>query len=194
MPRSDILSSPGVVATEELDISVLFRQYARAVARWAARLGGPGIDVEDVVQDVFLIAGRRLTHFTGEAKITTWLFRTTERVVQGLRRKQRWIRWLARSGDQVSQHLTSARLTPVEEFERHQAGVYVYRILDRMAAKYRRVIILFELEGLSTDEIAQLLGARQATVRVWLFRGRAQFLAEKERLEQRSPSDSGRSA
>jgi RNA polymerase sigma-70 factor (ECF subfamily) len=189
-----MLSRPGVVETDELDISALFRQYARTVARWAARLGGPGIDVEDVVQDVFLIAGRRLTHFTGEAKITTWLFRTTERVVQGLRRKQRWIRWLARSGDQVSAHLASARPTPVEEFERYQATVSVYRILDRMAVNYRRVIILFELEGLTTDEIARLLGAKQATVRVWLFRGRAQFLAEKQRLEQRPAGRVGRSA
>jgi RNA polymerase sigma-70 factor (ECF subfamily) len=193
VPRSDILSRPGVVETDELDISALFRQYARTVARWAARLGGPGIDVEDVVQDVFLIAGRRITHFSGEAKVTTWLFRTTERVVQGLRRKQRWIRWLARSGDQISPHLGSPRLTPVEEFERSQATVSVYRILDRVAPKYRRVIILFELEGLSTDEIARLLGAKQATVRVWLFRGRAQFLAEKEHLEQRLPERVGRS-
>jgi RNA polymerase sigma-70 factor (ECF subfamily) len=184
VPRTDILPGPCLTESDELDISALFHLHARTVARWAARLGGPGIDVEDVVQDVFLIARRRLTHFTGQAKITTWLFRTTERVVQGLRRKQRWIRWLARSGDQVSAHLTSLRPTPVEEMERYQATVAVYRILDRMPARYRRVIILFELEGLSTDEIAKLLGARQATVRVWLFRARAQFLAQKKSLEQ----------
>jgi RNA polymerase sigma-70 factor (ECF subfamily) len=194
VPRSDILARPGPVDTDDLDIALLFRQHARTVARWAARLGGPGIDVEDVVQDVFMIAGRRLTHFTGEAKVTTWLFRATERVVHGLRRKQRLRRWLARSGDEVSPHLTSQRLTPVEEFERHQATRAVYRILDGLSDRYRRVMILFELEGLSTEEIAQLLGAKQATVRVWLFRGRAQFLAEKERLEQRRPDGAGRSA
>ena len=188
MPSSDAMPSSGPVQMDQgdaLDIAALFRQYARTVARWAARLGGPGIDVEDVVQDVFLIAGRRLTHFTGDAKVTTWLFRATERVVHGLRRKQRWSRWLARSGDQVSPHLTSPRLTPVEEFERQESTASLYRILDKVAEKYRRVIILFELEELSTGEIARLLGTKQATVRVWLFRGRAQFLAERQRLEMR---------
>lgn len=179
MPRT------GAAETDELDISALFRQHARTVARWAARLGGPGIDVEDVVQDVFLIAGRRLTRFTGDAKITTWLFRATERVVHGLRRKQRSARWLARSGAEVSRHLSNPRPTPVEEFERQEATVSLYRILDGLPEKYRRVIILFELEGLSTEEIAQLLGTRQATVRVWLFRGRAHFLAERQRAEEK---------
>jgi len=184
VPSPDLLPSPDRFEMGDLNISNLFRQYSRTVARWAARLGGPGIDVEDVVQDVFLIARRRLGQFSGDAKITTWLFRTTERVVHGLRRKQRWVRWLARSGDEVAPHLTNPRLTPVEAFERHEATTAVYRILNRMGAKYRRVIILFEIEGLSTDEIARLTGTSPANVRVWLCRGRAQFLTEKQRWEQ----------
>lgn len=184
MPTTDVRPIPEAFDIDALDTATVFRQYARTVARWAARLGGPGIDVEDVVQDVFLIAGRRLVHFTGDAKITTWLFRTTERVVHGLRRKQRWVRWLARSGDEVSSNLANPRPTPVEAFERHEATLSVYRILNRLREKYRRVLILFELEGLSTEEIAQLLGTSPANVRVWLCRGRAQFLAEKERSER----------
>lgn len=191
MPGTDLASKTEYIEMDQLDISALFRRYARLVARWAARLGGPGIDAEDVVQDVFMVAGRRLTHFTGDAKITTWLFRTTERVVYGLRRKQRWMRWLARSGDEVSVHLTNPRRSPADELQRLEASRSVYRLLDRLPDKYRRVLILFELEGLSTVEIADLLETRQGTVRVWLFRARALFLAEKQRFDELSARQTG---
>ena len=61
------------------------------MGRWAARLGGPSIEVEDVVQEVFLVAKRRLVSFRpdGGGSITTWLFRATERIVKATRRKQR---------------------------------------------------------------------------------------------------------
>jgi hypothetical protein len=54
-----------------VDIDDLYRRHAPTVARWAARLGGPGIEVQDVVQDVFMVAGRRLQRFDGSANITT---------------------------------------------------------------------------------------------------------------------------
>src|SRR4051794_40725215 len=80
-----------------LDIALLYRAHERTVMRWAARLGGPEIDVEDVVQDVFLVAKRRLRSFDGAANVKTWLFRTTEKIVQAARRKGRFRRWLSRS-------------------------------------------------------------------------------------------------
>ena len=79
-----------------LDVEELYRLHARTVARWAARLGGPGVDVEDVVQEVFLVAKRRLRSFTGAGSVTTWLFRTTANVAAAARRKQRLRRWLGR--------------------------------------------------------------------------------------------------
>jgi DNA-directed RNA polymerase specialized sigma24 family protein len=48
------------------------------------------------------------------------------------------------------------------------------------------VLVLFEIEGMSTQEIADLVGAQVGTVRVWLFRARARFLEEHQRLFERS--------
>src|SRR5262245_486200 len=78
------------------DVGWLYRTYATKVGRWAARLGGPSIEVEDVVQEVFLVAKRRLISFRsdGSGKVTTWLFRATERIVKAARRKQRLRRLL----------------------------------------------------------------------------------------------------
>ena len=167
-----------------LDVGALYRAHERAVMRWAIRLGGPGIDVEDVVQDVFLIAKRRLVSFEGPGQITTWLFRTTEKVVQGARRKQRLRRWLSRTMDAGWIGMGAARPTPGEALERQREVRDVYRVLDRLPERQRQVLILFELEGLSTEEIADLTVAKVGTVRVWLFRARARFLEEHQALFQ----------
>ena len=53
-------SASVLMADGAVDVEELYRLHARSVARWAARLGGPGVDVEDVVQEVFLVAKRRL--------------------------------------------------------------------------------------------------------------------------------------
>ena len=59
------------------DLDAIYRAHAGTVARWAAKLAGPGNDVEDLVHEVFLVARRRLPEFRGDAKVTTWLYRIT---------------------------------------------------------------------------------------------------------------------
>jgi len=183
MPRAAHSSPPDLGSAESaVDVALLYRAHERTVMRWAARLGGPDIDVEDVVQDVFLVARRRLGSFEGRGSLKTWLFRTTEKIVLAARRKGRLRRWLARSGEAATATMGAARPTPGEALERDREIRDVYRILDRLPERQRRVLVLFELEGLSTQEIAGLVGARVATVRVWLFRARARFLEEHQRL------------
>jgi len=74
--RPRAASAPERVAVRP-DLDALYRQYAPAVARWVAHLGGPRIDVDDLVHEIFLVAHRRLAEFRGEAKVTTWLYRIT---------------------------------------------------------------------------------------------------------------------
>jgi RNA polymerase sigma-70 factor (ECF subfamily) len=169
-----------------VDVARLYRAHERTVMRWAARLGGPGIDVEDVVQDVFLVAKRRLKVFDGSWNVQTWLFRTTEKIVQAARRKRRLRRWLSLSREPAAPGMGAPRPTPAEALERERAIEEVYRVLDRMPERQRRVLVLFEIEGMSTQEIAELIDAPVGTVRVWLFRARARFLEEHQRLFQRS--------
>ena len=172
------VSSVLTVLFEVVSISEVYRLHARDVARWAARLGGPQVDVEDVVQDVFLTAHRLLPEFRGEAKITTWLFRITQNQVRHRLRRLRLRRLFSSSseeGDLVAE-LPSNAPSPVDDLERKEARATVYRILDGMSEKYRTAFILFEIEKLSGEEIAQLLSQKVATIWVWLHRARAQFL------------------
>jgi RNA polymerase sigma-70 factor, ECF subfamily len=157
------------------DTSSLFQRHAATVARWVRRLGGPGIDAEDAVQEVFLVAHRRLDDFAVEAKLKAWLFRTTVAVVRSHRRKLRWRRLFPWGPEE--RELASEGPTPLEELERRRLAAATYRWLDRLPEKHRAVLVLFEVEGRSGEEIGELLGVKVATVWVWLHRARARFLA-----------------
>lgn len=179
------------------EIGAVYRAHAQSVARWAGRLGGPAIDVEDVVQEVFLTAHRLLPEFRGEAKITTWLFRITQNQVRHQRRKLRFRQFLSGDASDVIGQTPSTRPTPVEVLEQRQASATVYRVLDGMSDKYRTAFILFEIEQVSGEEIAALLGQKVATIWVWLHRARAQFaagLAKIERAEATATQTAGPAA
>jgi RNA polymerase sigma-70 factor (ECF subfamily) len=165
------------------DAGELYRKYAETVGRWVARLGGPLIDREDAVHEVFVIAHRLRPSAQGAARITTWLFRVTAKVVSHRRRKDRWRRWLRGSADEAVGRLAADGPSPVEALESREQQTLVYRVLDRLPDRHRTVLILFEMDGLSGDEIASLFDAKVSTIWVWLHRARASFRAELSRLE-----------
>lgn len=172
-----------------LEVDAIYRAYAQRVAGWAARLGGPRLDVEDVVQEVFLTVIRKLPDFRGEGRVTTWLFRITENVVRHRRRKERFRRWLGGTADEVAGDVVSGRPTPVEELERRQATALVYRALDALPEKDRTVLILFELDELPGEAVAELCGLKLQTLWVRLHRARAKFLVRLEQLDgERAPT------
>jgi RNA polymerase sigma-70 factor (ECF subfamily) len=157
------------------ELAGLYREHAELVMRWALRLGGPGLDAEDVVHEVFLVVRRRLPEFRGDAKMTTWLYRITERVVKEQSRKQRLRRALRGLVGDYADELPPERFGPYESVQRQHAARLVYKALDGLPRNHRTVVILYELEGHSGEEIADLMGAKLATVWVWLHRGRAKF-------------------
>jgi RNA polymerase sigma-70 factor (ECF subfamily) len=170
---------------EALDLDAVYRAHAKQVSRWVAHLAGPGLDVEDLVHEVFLVVRAQLAEFRGDARITTWLYRITERIVRDARRKERVRSFLRRTRrDDVEHALTAQGPTPAEALERQQARASVYAVLDRLSDKQRTMLVLFELEGLSGEQISELTGIKLPTVWVNLHRARAQFLAEmKSRKE-----------
>ena len=166
---------PAAVFRETLDFERLFREHAATVSRWVAGIGGPSVDVEDAVQDVFIVAHRRLPEFRGEAKVSTWLFRITHRVARSHRRRARRRRWLGGSADEVGGRLEAPQLDPVEELVRKQAIAELYAVLDQLNEKFRTVLVLANFEGLEAQQIATMTGVTPTTARVWLHRARLKF-------------------
>ena len=168
---------------DRLDIEGLYRSHASAVEHWAARIAGPWLDLEDIVQEVFLIAQRQLPKFRGESSPATWLFGITERVVWHRRRKDRWRRWLGGSADDVAGKIPARVPSPLEALERKDATRTFYRALEGVNERYRSALVLFELDQMPGQEIAALKGVRLETLWVWLHRGRAQLLKRFTELE-----------
>jgi RNA polymerase sigma-70 factor (ECF subfamily) len=166
---------PATESRAQPELSAIYRDHSEDVKRWALRLGGPALDAEDVVHEVFLVVHRRLHEFRGEGRMTTWLYRITLRVVRKQAVRQRLGRWLRGLVGDFAADLPDLELGPYESVERQQAARLVYRALDGLNHKHRAVVILYELEGRSGEEIAELLGTKVATVWVWLHRGRAKF-------------------
>lgn len=172
-------------ADTALTFDVVYRDHAREVARWAARLGGEQ-EVEDLVQEIFLTVQRLLPQFRGEAPIGVWLFRITQRVLANHRRRSRLRRWLGMTR-RMNETIASPDALPTDRLEQRQAAERLYTILDTLPDKYRQVLVLFELEDLSTHQISELLGVKLVTVRVWLHRARAAFLKEQQRRDGQTP-------
>lgn len=165
--------------------SEIYRRHAGDVARWAARLGALRVDVEDVVQDVFSVVDRKIGGFRGDAKLTTWLFRITDKTVRNHRRRALTRRFLLPWSEPAARTAPSHSPGPFEALAARQEAQLAFEILNRLPEKERKVMVLFEMEELSAAEIAELLDTKVSTVRVWLFRARARFLAEQRLAEQR---------
>lgn len=172
--RSDPKYALAALAGDET-VAELYDRCAPQVERWARRLAGPRFDAEDLLHDIFLIVLRRRHEFRGEAKLSTWLFRITEQVVRWRRRNDTLRRWLlGRHGQDLPDAHRKAP-TPVEEVERRERTISLYRGLERLPEKQRTVLILFDLEGLSGEQVAALTGAEVGTVWVQLHRARTKL-------------------
>src|SRR5262245_55487420 len=166
------------------DFDRVYRDHVQRVARWAAWLLGPSSDVEDVVQEVFLTAHRLLPGFRGEAAVSTWLFRLTANAVRVHRRRAgRW-RNLRHSVQMLQVAAQAHTRNPEEELERQRDLALACEALDSMPEKYRTMLVLFRLEGMSGEELAAQSGLPIATVWVRLHRARAQFAAKVERARR----------
>jgi RNA polymerase sigma-70 factor (ECF subfamily) len=172
-------------SSETLTPALLYRRHFQDVCRWVSYLMGPVPEVEDLVQEVFVVACKRLGTFRGDAKPSTWLYGIARNVVRNHRRRTKLRKFFLAGDTDDIERAPAREPTPLEEAERREREALVYRVLDGMKEKYRTVLILFELEGLDGKEIADRLQLKEATVWVQLHRARKLFLERLTQLEKR---------
>jgi RNA polymerase sigma-70 factor (ECF subfamily) len=166
---------------ENLDaLRRLYGDHADFVRRVVLKLGGPSTDADDLMQEVFLVALHRLSMLQDPASARSWLYGISVRVVSAARRRAKLRRVFALD----ETHEPTSGETPGSAFEKREASERVYRLLDKIAEKKRAVFIMYELEGMSGEEIAEVVGAPVKTVWTRLFHARKEFLARLEREEK----------
>jgi RNA polymerase sigma-70 factor (ECF subfamily) len=187
---AQVLEIPGSVALVDRCLAgespawrELYEAHFDFVYRVARRLGTPPEELDDVCQEVFLVAFRKLDDFrTG--RLTTWLYRICANVASQRHRRRRVRR--AFQGLWGGAEEPVMERTPHRELESRQVEVLVGRVLEGMAPKKREVFVLYELDGMSGDAIAELVGCKVETVWTRLHYARKEFaqLARKRGLEE----------
>ncbi len=157
----------------------LYHRFRRQVAGNLYRVIGDRSDLDDLVQEVFVIAFRGLERFRGDARLSTWLYRICVNVALGRirtrRRRPTAIGMTDLDSAEIDPSLTDRPETPERTYQRRQDQERVYRALEQVAPKKRIVLYLHEIEGLDLKEIAYLVDSNPVTVRTRLFYARREF-------------------
>ena len=166
-----------------LDFSRVYEAWFEPCLRWLRALGIPDADLEDVGQEVFVVVRRKLGAFEGD-KLAPWLYRIAARTASDHRRRA-WFRRLWTRGARVElDGLASGAAGPAELLERREAARLLDGVLAAMSDKRRVAFSLYEIEGYSGEEIAQLLAVPVATVWTRLHHARKEFLARVAELRR----------
>lgn len=147
---------------------LLMRQHERLVLATALRLTGNMEDAQDISQEVFLRLYKNLSKVQAEAALPAWLYRVTVNACHDLRRRKPASVPESSAGDLVAGDLDPQ--AAVTQAERRRVLEMGLRILPE---KERAALVLRDLEGLSTEEVARVLGSSEATVRSQVSKARA---------------------
>jgi RNA polymerase sigma-70 factor (ECF subfamily) len=161
----------------------LYDAHFDRVWRQLRRLGVPRTLLDDAVQDVFLVAHRRISEFEGRSSHRTWLAGIAVRVAKDYRRRRE------RKGDldDLNEDMQDPSPGPADLASQSEAARLVDRILRGMDEIKREVFVLAEIEQFAVPEIAEVLGINVNTAYSRLRLARVQFEAAVAKLAEAAP-------
>jgi RNA polymerase sigma factor (sigma-70 family) len=158
----------------------IIARYETRVMSTAARLLGTRDDARDVAQEVFLRAFKYLHRLDLQKPMEPWLMRITVNVCRDAarRRQRRRDTFVAVEGPETIDQSPD----PYDGLARKQERLILQRALESLPEKERLAIVLRDVEGLSTAEVASILQSSETTVRSQVSRGRLRLKAAIDRL------------
>jgi RNA polymerase sigma-70 factor (ECF subfamily) len=160
-------------------LNALAKRYHAAVLRVCVSLVGSR-DVDDLVQDIFIKVLRRLNTFEGRSSLFTWIYEiTVNHCRDELRRRQRR-RWFSLQNlpPETVEQIPTGETLASDRLEADELRQHLHRALNQLEPKYRELVVLRDLEGLSYEEIAKISQIDEKLVKSRLFQAR-QILAAK---------------
>jgi len=154
------------------DFKALINDYSAQVLNTAVRILGDTHKAQDVHQEVFLEIWRRWHKYDGQTNWTAYLYRATVRKAIHLAKKSRTERLFEQKPEHTSKEGPDESLRAAE-LQQKLAGC-----LARLPKRQTEVFVLSRMEGLKAEQIAELLGCSQETVRVHLHRAMKRLARE----------------
>ncbi len=171
----------------ELEFQGIYDTYHEKIRRYLARLIGEA-DAEDVTQEVFLKVNAALDDFRGDSSLSTWIYRIATNAAMDYLRSldpSKRAKDLHPSADPLSLEediaVDANTPPPDRQLVRKEMNECIRGIVDGLPQNYRTVLILSDLEELTNNEIADVLGITLETVKIRLHRARTRLKKELER-------------
>jgi RNA polymerase sigma-70 factor (ECF subfamily) len=174
-----VRASASIGASERLapphgSFEQIYEAWFEQVARWVRALGTREADCSDLAQEVFIVAYRRMNDFDGE-NVAGWLYQIARRKVRDYRRLA-WVKHLFGSATVAPfDRILRTDAGPLDQLETRKKLELLESLLATIKPDQRAAFVLFEIEGLSGQEIAELqqvpintVWGRIHTTRRWL--------------------------
>jgi RNA polymerase sigma-70 factor, ECF subfamily len=173
-PSPDDLDVARALAGDRDAFAALYKRHRGVVIRVVCRMGVPRADLEDTIQEVFVQVHRSLRDFRAQAKFSTWLHRISVNVVLMQRRA---LKSRPQYAPEPEVEVAGVEALPDDDAERRERLRAFDRMLEKIAEKKRTVFMLHDIEGMSPQEIAEIVDAPVLTVRTRLFYARRELEA-----------------
>jgi len=148
--------------------------------RFANRLCGESEAAKDLVQETFLNAYRGFKNFRGDAQVSTWLYTIASRACMRMRRKRKGEpdrelsldEFIPSSEGEFRLQIPVDGLSPEEALENKELRLALDEAINKLPRKYKMVLVLRDMEGLSAKEVGTVMGLNERAVKSRLHRAR----------------------
>ena len=148
----------------------IYNQHAARIYTLACRMAGSPHDGEDLLQEIFLQAHRKLASFKGDSSLGTWLYRLALNHCLDYVRSRR-----AKMGRVTDTLDAEGAMEPVAPRETPIARVDLERALQQLPEGCREAFVLHDVEGFDHKEVAKLLGIAEGTSKSQVFKARSRL-------------------
>lgn len=158
----------------------LYRDHVDLMYRFATRLCGESEAAKDLVQETFLNAYRGYKAFRGDAQVSTWLYTIASRACMRMRRKRKGEpdhelsleEFIPTQDGEFRLQIPVEGLSPEEALQNKELRQALDQAISKLPKKYRMVLILRDMEGLSAKEVGSIVGLNERAVKSRLHRAR----------------------
>ena len=167
-------------AGDDTAFTTLVTRYQPAVFRWSLMFANDPDEAEDIAQEVFVRAHRRLSQYRSDGSLEAWFYAVTRRAANQMRRKAKRRTRLALSpGARPAREVYTT--DPGGRVDRERATALIHEMFANLPPRQREIFDLIDLQGLTPVEVAERTGMKPTSVRANLFKARksirARFLA-----------------